>query len=340
MEKNMIIKDWKNMFSSVRYFLKLIFIPKKYDVVFVSSSFFNRGEDGENLLFKPMIEYCNKNGLSYIIFEDTDLKGAYDTFQRNEKSIPFDFVSLVQILFRKIYNLKYKKPTTKDEVYLRELKVSKTLKKLFFKKFHSKVYITLIWNNVTLWRCINPSACVVDYQHGIISDGDEAHIKDGQPPKIKSANNVFALVYGDRFKHILIDNDKTGFYSEDNVVNVGLYKNETGKINKQIPINNKKILFTLQITPDFHEKTVNELYIEIVEKLIGENADFLSQNKYEIIFRHHPRFNTINCQEIILEYDFVSFDNKTPIMDLLDTVSFHMTFHSTSAFEAAMIPTM
>ena len=28
----MIIKDWKNMFSSMLYFLKLIFVRKDYDV--------------------------------------------------------------------------------------------------------------------------------------------------------------------------------------------------------------------------------------------------------------------------------------------------------------------
>ena len=44
----MIIKDWKSLFLSMNYFLKLIFIKKKYDVVFVSSANFNRGENGEN----------------------------------------------------------------------------------------------------------------------------------------------------------------------------------------------------------------------------------------------------------------------------------------------------
>ena len=194
----MIIKDWKNMFLSMRYFFKLIFISREYDVVFVSSAFFNRGMDGENLLFKPMVECCKKNKLNYIVLEDTDLKGAYNNFNRNEKSIPFDFVSLLQIILRKVYNLRHKKPITRDAVYLREFKISKILKNLFFKKFHAKVYITLTWNNVTLWRTVSPSASIVDYQHGIISDGYEAHMKDGHPPKIKSANDVIALVYGDR----------------------------------------------------------------------------------------------------------------------------------------------
>ena len=35
----------------MRYFIKLVFIPKEYDVVFVSSVYFNRGHNGENALF-------------------------------------------------------------------------------------------------------------------------------------------------------------------------------------------------------------------------------------------------------------------------------------------------
>ena len=93
----------KSILISTYYFLKLIFFSKKYDVVFVSSTFFNRGEGGENLLLKPMIEYCNRNNLKYMIFEDTDLKGVYDNFSRNRDSIPFDFISLIQILLRKIF---------------------------------------------------------------------------------------------------------------------------------------------------------------------------------------------------------------------------------------------
>ena len=81
----MIIKDLKSLFASMRYFLKLIFISKEYDVVFMSSVFFNRGEAGENLLLKPMIEFCKKNNISYAIIEDTDLKGEYKSFVRNKE---------------------------------------------------------------------------------------------------------------------------------------------------------------------------------------------------------------------------------------------------------------
>tara|TARA_B100002051_G_C16710477_1_gene626347 strand:+ start:645 stop:1898 length:1254 start_codon:yes stop_codon:yes gene_type:complete len=335
-----MINDLKSIFVSAGYFIKLIFIPKKYDVVFVTSVFFNRGKEGENILLKPMIECCNNNSLSFTIIEETDLKGEYRNFIRQNRSIPFDFISLVQIVFRKIYNFIYKNPSSINEEYERDLKISNILRILFFKKFYSKVYITLLWNNVTLWRSINPDSCIVDYQHGIIFNGHAGYIKDGKPPKVKFSNKITTLVYGDRFKSLLIENDNTKFYSEKNIFNVGLKKHIDSNI--KVPKRNKKILFTLQITADFHEKQFNEQYVQIVKKLIEDNAKFLASNNYEIIFRHHPRYSVTQCPKLKIENDFVSFDNKTPITDLLSYVDIHITFNSTSSLDAAMtgVPTI
>ena len=48
----MMINDLKSIFVSAGYFIKLIFIPKKYDVVFVTSVFFNRGKEGRKYITK------------------------------------------------------------------------------------------------------------------------------------------------------------------------------------------------------------------------------------------------------------------------------------------------
>lgn len=334
----MFIKNFSRMIESIKYFIRLIFFEQKYDVVFVSSSYFNRGKQGENLLLKPMIEFCKKNDINFIIFEDTDLKGNYDKFIKDKESIPLDIISLFQILFRKLYYLISSKPLSKDRIFDIELSISKILKSIFFRKFNSKVYVTLLWNNITLWRSVNPYACVIDYQHGIIFDGHEESVKDGKPPKIKIANDVITFVHGDLFKKILIDNDNSGFYSNDNVINIGINKE---RVSKSL-VNNKKILFSLQIVPDFDNKLVYESYIKIIEKIIYNNADFLSSNNYEIIFKHHPRFTPQKCSDLKIDYDFIRFDTSSSLDQLLETVSLHMTFHSTTSIDAALnnIPTI
>ena len=331
----MIIKDWKNFFISMKYFLKLIFSRKEYDVVFVSSVIFNRGSESENILFRPMIDCCKKNNLKYIIFEDTDLKGIYSNFNRSKEAVPFYFVSLIQIVLRKLFNLFSKEPAEINENYLRESKISKILRIIFFNRFYSKVYITLIWNNATLWRSINNDACIIDYQHGVIFNGHEGYLLDGSPPKVKSLNKIDTMVYGDTFKKILMINDKSNFYNKDNLIKVGF--NKTSCPLKELPSLNKKILFTLQITPDSISKAVNENYIKIVENLISANADYLKANDFKLIIRQHPRFSPNHCPSVNLEYDFISFDNFTPMPDLIDDVCMHITFNSTSVFEASMI---
>lgn len=333
----MILRNWKRIFISIKYFLKLIFFGDKYDVVFVCSSTFNRGKNGENYLFKPMIEFCKKNNISYIIFEDTFLR-SYKNYKMNEKAIPIDLISILQILSRKILRIT-SKPTSSDEIFFQESKIAKIIKNIFFKKFYSKVYITLIWNNVTLWRAVNPYAAIVDYQHGFIFDGEEEYIDNGSVAKVKTDNDVITLVHGDRYKNILINKDKLGFYNQNNVITVGI-NNTINKRNKN-PVNSKKIIFTLQLTADF-DQSINAEYSEIVRKLISKNADFLSSNGYQVIFRHHPRYSEYYCTNIKFDYPFVVFDNHTPLEDLLEIASIHMTFHSTSAFDAsfARIPTI
>lgn len=329
----MIKNNLKDFLSSFIYFMKLIFTSKNYDVVFMSTSFFNRGQEGENYLLSPMIKYCIENELRYVVFEETYFK-SYLNYKVNKKSTPFIFISLIQIILRKLFNFLNKTPINKNEIYLREVKISNILKRIFFKRFHSKVFITLIWNNSTLWRTVNPDACIVDYQHGTIWNGHQGFLKNGYPLKEIKINNIVTLVYSDFFKHLLIENDKSCFYNDRNVYTVGLKKttNKIGDIK-----NIKKILFTLQIAPDFNENKVNEKSVEIVQKLLNTNTKFLQKNNYEIIFRHHPRYSKFNCPDIEIDHEYARFDNKTPLSELLSASSIHLTFSSTSALDAAML---
>ena len=74
----MTTDNFKDFLSSFIYFIKLIFTSKNYDVVFISTSFFNRGQEGENYLLSPMIKYCIENELSYVVFEETYFKSYLD----------------------------------------------------------------------------------------------------------------------------------------------------------------------------------------------------------------------------------------------------------------------
>ena len=80
----------------------------------------------------------------------------------------------------------------------------------------------------------------------------------------------------------------------------------------------------------------------MVNSIIQTNAHFLAENGYEVILKHHPRFDVKKCPNIELKYPFLKFAGNESLDELLDKSSLHMTFHSTTAFDAGLkaIPTI
>jgi hypothetical protein len=319
------------MLKSLLFFFKLLFRKRCYDVVFFNSVVFNRGAEGENLLFKPFFEVCDELNLEYIIIEDADLKGEYNKFDRNKDAIPFDFISLVSIILRKFFNKKLEKLNS----FEKEKFIGKFLQKYLLFNLDSKIYITLIWNKVTLWRLLNPHATIVDYQHGIIMNGNKGYLVNGKPPMIKRSNKITTLVFSNMIKEILITNDTTNFYKQDNVIALGVnnfFAKENGN-NKS-----KAVLFSLQITPDFN-KEINTNYVDILRRLINDNAKYFEENEYDLVLKHHPRYS--ENFDINFKYSFVNISDDNTY-NLLSKSRIHITFYSTTAIDAALlgIPTI
>ena len=56
------------------------------------------------------------------------------------------------------------------------------------------------------------------------------------------------MVFGDTFKNILINNDKSNFYNDNNLIKVGF--NKTSGPLKELPSLNKKYYLLCKLTPD------------------------------------------------------------------------------------------
>jgi len=330
--------DLKSFYKSLKFFLKLLFIKKNYDVVFVSFNHFNRGKNGENIFFKPFIDVCKNNNLNYVYLEETDLKGAFNNYPRNKDAIPLDFITFLQVILRKLFSKENRDYSKYDIYYEREIKVSKFLKRLFFKNFKSNVYIMLAHNNVVLWREINKKAFIMDYQHGMIWNGHDSTMINNKPAPIKKLNNVKTLVYGKGFQELLISNDKTNFFNKKNVIPIGYYLPINSFKHKN---NNKIILYTLQNV----DMESNEKYYNIIKKIIFTNADFFEKNGYKIFFKNHPRYDKNDKLVFDKHFSFIYFINDNlSLKEFLRTknVSIHITSKSTTAFDVALrgIPTI
>jgi len=326
------------MFKSILFFISNIFITRSYDVVFVYLNHFNRGVDEANEFFKPFLDSLSKGGYSYTLWEESDLKGAYRHYPRNAEAIPLDFITLVQVLLRKFFTKKDKSYSIQeyDNYYEREKKVSKWIKTIFFRKFNAKMYIVLANNNVTLWREINPSAKIIDYQHGMIWNGHDTTLVDYEPHQIKTKNSIINMVYGKGFRDLLIDFDETNFYSQNNVIDIGFY-------HKIFPYqkrkNNRVILYSLQNV----DLSSNKEYYEIIKKIIYTNKNYFIDNNYQVMFKNHPRYDRDDKLVFDEELSFISWiDDNVSIDKIIDDISLHITSKSTTAFDLALkgIPTI
>lgn len=336
----MIKSDYYSLYRSIKYFLKLLFIKQKYDVIFVSANEFNRGENKDNLFFKPFLETCDKNNINYIVFEETDLKGAFNHYPRNPNSIPLDFISIIRTIIRIYFKIFYKNRDDFKIYYQIEVKIAKILKMTLLRKLDFDNCIYVPGDMGIFWHGINPEAVHCELQHGIIYDGHPSYLIEGKASQISKIKNDVLLVFGNGFQNLLIKQDQTNYYNQQNIISIGKYFPKHILFNEKR--NNKVILFSLQITPEFSYETSISV-LNVIENILELNKFFLENNGYKIIFKHHPRYNIKDCPSVEFKYSFVSFaDNSMTLSELIDESSIHCTFFSTIAFDAAMysVPTL
>lgn len=338
----MIKCDLYSMYRSLVYFVKLFFVKKKYDVVFVSSNDLNRGEGGVNLFFKPFLETCNKNNMNYVVFEDTDLKGAFNHYPRDRNSIPLDFIVLIRSVLRNYFKIlhKSKEGSGYKNFYENEIQIAKVLQGNLFRKLDYKTCIYVPGDMGIFWHGINPTASYYELQHGVIANNHVSYLVNNEASIVAKTKNDALLVFGKGFQDLLIQQDKTNYYNYQNVITIGqsISINNTVKEKK----NQKIILFSLQITNE-HPYEISLSIIKVIKDLLEFNKVFLQDGEYKIIFKQHPRYNINKCPPIEFKYPFVSFaDNSLTLAELLEMSSFHCTFHSTVTFDAALhsVPTL
>jgi len=323
----------KYLFKSFVFFVQSTLIKRHYDVVFLYLNHFNRSEQGTNPYYIPAIEFCKAHNLSYVVFEDTDLKGAYKSQPRDEMAIPFDFITLMHIVLLKLIKF-FSKVFLKKSNGI-EIKANKIIKFLFFRKFKSTIIINMAGNKLGLLRCVSQGA-IYEMQHGIICKEKTGWLANGAVDKTIQEHKIMALVYGIGFKNYLIENDQSRYYNEKNVVALG-----QSMFTKQISAKtfNKNILVSLQITPDFKD-TLFDAYVGFINEIIENNSQFFINNNYTLILRHHPRYH--GKIDVIRDKSFIKIDASDNISQAIKQAGLHLTLHSTTSFECALlgVPTL
>ena len=309
-----------HIIKSFAFFISGVLIKRKYDVIFYYPQHFNRGVNNDNQFFKHILLSCDRNNISYIVFEEPDFTVNN---KRNSKATPFDFIYIVIILLRKLYS-------SKLTAQLKDQKIGGFISRLFFRNLYFNNYITLSQSMLSVFRGINPDALLYDLQHGIIHNNKENYLVGGVAESNLVDNEANLLLSGASYKNILVSNEKLNYFQNHALV---IGSNIPSKINLHESFNNN-ILITLQFTHD-HTAEQNEMLFKELSKFVA------SSKEVKFYLKNHPRFNDeVNLSELLKLPNVMMAPND--INECFSLCSLHATAYSTSTFEAALlgIPTI
>ena len=316
-----MLRNFSYIIQSLFFFLSGLIKKRKYDVVFYYPQHFNRGVHNKNQFFKQLLLSCDKNNISYIIFEEPDFLIKSN---RNSKTTPFDFIYLAIILLRKLYS-------SEMSIQLKDQKIGRFIAKVFFRKFIFTHYITLSQSMLSIFKGINPNAKLYDLQHGIIHNNKKNYLVNGVAESNLLENNANLLLSGESYKDLLVTNDKSNYFQSHTFV-IGGHVFSSDFIHQKF---NDNVLITLQFTHDHSDKQNTILLNELKEFV------FSVDTKVNFYLKHHPRFNNEVDLSEILELPNTHFA-PDDINECFKLCSLHATTYSTSAFEASLsgIPTI
>ena len=310
------------LFKSSWFFICSIFIKREYDVVFYYPQHFNRGDQDENIYFMPLINACQQERISYSIFEEPDF---FSSSERNKNAIPFDFIFLLIILLRKMFN---------SEMNDREkdIKIGRFLSKTFFRNITFNNVITISQSMISTFRGIDETCSIFDIQHGIIHPNKPNYLMEGNPEKNIADNKIQLLLSGDSYKKLMIENDSTTYFKDNShVIGSNFIK---GSLRHEAFNNN--ILVSLQFTHD-HSESDNAIFLQSLEQVIRSTDDEV----VTFYLKNHPRFNDEVNLTALFNLNNVKLAPSN-INDCFELCSLHITAYSTLVFEAALkgIPTI
>jgi hypothetical protein len=311
-------------FQSLFFFTKTLFVKRSYQVIFYYPQHFNRGEENKNLYFKHLLSTCDSNNISYIIFEEPDF---YTNKQRNNSSIPFDFIFFLIVLMRKFFS------SEMDDIS-KHHKIGHFFSRVILYNLEFRNVITISQSMVSFFRGLNKDCNIYDVQHGIIHNNKPNYILNNKAIANITENNLKLLLTGNKYKELLIKHEFSSYFKENTFV-IGSHLNRDNTENIFHKYFNNNILITLQLGGGNNVNENKLLYRELIEFI---NLSGLDVNFY---LKHHPRFNDEFDILEILKLPNVHLTTDT-LDECFKLCSLHATAYSTTTFEAALmgIPTV
>lgn len=303
-----------------------VLLGKRPDVIFCYPQNFNRSAEGTNPYMDPLMITCREANISYRVFELTE-EGISQP--QNKDAVKLDFMYWHYVVLSKVMTWLFpnmKKQRQSELVY-------RLVDAITFYKFHVNRCVTMAGVMSEFFIAINPKDIVYDMQHGIIYKGHPGYFEyDHVVEVFRSANSqimVWGNLYRDSFKQCLSVDELN---AKIHVVGYPLASEHPQNKNGI----KSKILISLQLTHDFSMEVLKEML-----KQTEEAIEYLKDSGFEVLLKHHPRFNdAVDLSELYEKYPFVK-ETQATLQDLAPNTFLHLTLSSTTCFEYAdyYIPT-
>jgi len=298
-------------FKSIIFFIKLIFIPIKVDFVLISLNHFNRA-NGKNSFMAPIQADLIKFNKSFLYLEDTDLKGAYNKFPREESAIGFEFITFCLIVLKKIG--------------ISHNSSIKILKVVFFRNLEYKYLINMAGYTLSLFSTMFPTRLHFELQHGLIFNNREWWMLN----EWNKHQNCGILLHGKGFKEVLLSNKDYNLKDNSKLLIAGINQEKILFYPDNL---SRNIIFTEQITIDNKKYEINE-YIEFFHSILTRSAEFMKSNNINIFVKTHPRIPN-QLAHRYREFDFIKDFNDLKKLES-NALLAHLTFNSSSVFEFSL----
>lgn len=289
-------------------------------ILFYYPQHFNRSAEGTNPFFDELLKVCDEAGIQYDLMEEPD--GGTDR-PRNPHAKKADR------FFRTVWFLRNLAKLFSRDFYKRERIAAKMLNVLNFGKYRYDKYITISGSMFHFFAALNPKARVYDMQHGVLGKFHTTFFDDKKKLRQQFYNpQLHWLFWGKGYDECFIRGEEQ------------LLKDRTHVVGYPLPVEDKianadgrnVILFSLQFTADWDKEMLQRQ-----KKLFEQQVSVLEDCGYEVLLRHHPRYNNvINIDDVLQKYPYVKV-TKAPLSELLDKVLLQITFNSTTAFEYAQM---
>ncbi len=304
-------------------------------VAFFQPFAFNRSPQRTNPFLDPLIAVCEEHGIEWKIFESAP-KCSPSGYKNIRSSWKLTLSEILGFRLIKWFHL--------PEPFVWRV-MGALVNLVTWGEFRADICFVSAQVDLPPLQGVNPHGRLVDVQHGVIYSRHSGYFDQEQ--RLRAGLRVMPRVefwlYGEGYRQCFFRNAQNAESLVGRVAIVGdlLGVSRSKALETQKSRKKDALVFSLQFTDSLSREQLNAFLEDILE-ILGKMEQAHLNERYRILLKHHPRFgNCFDLSEIARRFPWAEISEEQTV-DLIARACYHITAHSTTAFEyaAAGVPTL